>query len=398
MLRGTLAVCTFVFIAFLITKNFVQNTLTASTSPEIIPPYCDFTCAYQQFFENEMKEHGSPGAAVVLVKDTSIIFMKGFGEKEIGKKNWVDPHTVFRIGSLSKGFAAALAGIEAGKSTLDLDDKVVQYLPYFELSSSEQTQEVAVKHLLSHSSGLPYHTYTDLVENGRDVKTIAKEFKNVALIGKPGEIYAYQNAAYGLIEEILLETSGLPFQQLLEEKIFNPAHMADASVKFDDMISTENKALPHTYLTQEEAWQKTEISKKYYNLPSTGGINASISDMANWLKVLMGYHPEIMDKKTLDLIFEPFIESKNQYRYFREWSDVKQADYAMGWRVVNMDEDTIIYHGGYVNGYRSEIAFNRKEKIGICILFNAPAKMANYSISVFWEMYKKFKYLNKDSL
>jgi beta-lactamase class C len=61
----------------------------------------------------------------------------------------------------------------------------------------------------------------------------------------------------------------------------------------------------------------------------------------------------------------------------------------MGWRVLNFKEDTLIYHGGYVNGYRSEVAIHRKNKIAICVLVNSPGTLADISIPKFFELYSK---------
>ena len=157
-----------------------------------------FTAEYVQTFQTLLTQTKTPGAGLVIVKDTSILHLSGHGMKAAFSNDSVDINTVFRVGSLSKGFAAVLAGILVEKGALKWTDKVNQYIPEFVLKDSLQSERVNLIHLLSQSSGLPYHAYTNLVEAGLDVRQITRELKKVNLIAKEGEIYAYQNAAYSI--------------------------------------------------------------------------------------------------------------------------------------------------------------------------------------------------------
>ena len=61
----------------------------------------------------------------------------------------------------------------------------------------------------------------------------------------------------------------------------------------------------------------------------------------------------------------------------------------MGWRVLTFKNDTIEYHGGYVNGYRSEVAIDRKNKLAICILTNSAGDLPDQAIPKFFMQYSK---------
>ncbi len=383
----------FLGLYFFLDSGFPDQEPLAAMAPEdpIRAKYKDLIKTYDSFFTEEFQRTGTPGAAVVIVKDTTVLFAKGFGVKKLYTMDSIDVNTVFRTGSLSKGFASVLAGTLVEAGDFSWEDKVVDHLPFFALKSRQQSRNVKINHLLSHTTGLPYHAYTNLVESGKGIRSIAPYFREVDLIGKPGEIYAYQNAAFGLIEEIVLKTTARTFQRQMAERIFTPADMVQASTSYEEIVSNSNIALPHFYSRRKKKWRVGSISKKYYNLPSTGGINASILDMGNWLKVVMGHRPDIISEQTLDYIFQPFVRSNNRRRYFRKWNLLDEAHYGMGWRVLALGSDTVLYHGGYVNGYRSEISFDREEKIGICVLFNAPSEMASQCIPSFWDIYYAFE-------
>lgn len=338
---------------------------------------------YDHYFRNAMRETQAIGAAVAIVKDSQIVWLQGYGFRNASTKTPVTPHTVFRIGSLSKGFTGVLSGIMVQRGLLHWDDKVVQYIPAFHLKDKAQGNRVTLKHILSHTTGLPYHAYTNLIEEGFDLNTIVTDyFPQSPVCGKEGEFYAYQNAAFCLSGEMMEQVTGLSFAELIQKNIFTPAGMKDASVTFEAMESMPDKALPHTWTGA--SWVPQTIETCYYNAPEAGGVNASITDMAQWLKVLLGERPDIVASTTLDEVFTPVVKTGNERRIQRGWIDRDEASYALGWRVIEHQGDTIIYHGGFVNGYRGEIAFDRKKGIGICVLFNGQTPLANDCIEQFF--------------
>lgn len=338
---------------------------------------------FDQFFKSAMEGSRTPGAAVVIVKDTSILYMRGFGVKNSRVGDSVDVNTVFRIGSLSKGFAGVLSGMLVKDGYFAWNDRVKKHYPDFKLSTPDHTENATVTHLLSHTTGMPYHTYSDLVEHDWTLKNIAARLHRVRPAAPLGKLYNYQNAVFSLMEEVMLSTTKQTYPELVQERIFKPAGMKSASISYRDMIKTKDKSFPHDNLGG-----RMDISTKYYNTAAAGGINASIADMGKWLQVLLGNRPDIVSTTTLDRVFAPIITTSNERRVFPHWAPMRDAYYAMGWRVLDCGADTLIYHGGYVNGYRSELAFDRKEKIGICILFNNPSPIASSCVPSFFDMYR----------
>jgi beta-lactamase class C len=340
-------------------------------------------------YENDILElHATtktPGYSIVVVHDTTVIYQKGFGLRQVDRQDSVDIHTVFRLASVSKCFAPILTGLLVEEGVLSWDDPIVKYVPDFKLVSEENTRLLTIRHVLSHTTGLPYHTYTNMVEEGLDLKTMLGLLKDVKLIGKPGEVYSYQNVAYSLIAEVIQSATGKSYEQLMAEKIFKPLGMDDASMSYDAILMNTNVARPH--LLWRKGWRVTSINDTYYNVPPAGGINASISDMAEILKVLLGSKTEFIQPSTLEEIYKPAVKAQSKNRNFRKWISRSDSYYALGWRVLNFEKDTLLYHGGYVNGYRSELAINRRDKIGICVLSNGPGNLIDNSVPYFFKLY-----------
>jgi beta-lactamase class C len=318
--------------------------------------------------------------------------LKAYGVREAGTHDSLNVHSVFRLASVSKCFAPLLTGLLVQDSLLHWDDHVIDYVPDFELKSRENTEQLNLMHVLSHTTGLPYHTYTTLVEDGLDLHSMLGELKKVNVIAKPGEVYSYQNVAYSLIAEVVQSRTGKPYQMLMQEKVFQPLNMRDASMSYAAIMANENVAKPH--LHWGKGWKTTSISDTYYNVAPAGGVNASISDMAHWLSAMIGSKKNYIADKTLDRIFTPIVKAKTKNRYFRKWVGRSDSYYALGWRVLNFKNDTLLYHGGYVKGYRSEVAIDRRSKIGICVLSNGPGRLIDNSVPMFFNLF----YNQRDSI
>jgi beta-lactamase class C len=238
------------------------------------------------------------------------------------------------------------------------------------------------RHLLSHTTGLPYHAFTHLIERGYDTRKIwPSASRTRALSAREGECYSYQNAAFSVIEEVMEAATRQTYQELVREKIFAPAGMKNASCDYLSMVSNANKCLPH--FQTGFGFRADSISSLYYNSAAAG---ASMQVSRIWEP---GSDSCLVTKKisvadsTLDKVFEPVTGTGGERSVLHHWVRRNDAYYALGWRVLQHDSDTIIYHGGYVNGFRGEIAFNRQKDVGICVLMNASTELGAISVTNF---------------
>ncbi len=370
--------------------------------PEVAPepieaalpnPYTErMLSEYESEMLDMLKKTKTPALAIAIVQDSTTLFMKTYGVREVGKPDSIDEHTVFRLASVSKCFAPLVTGLLVEEGLLTWEDRVTQHLPDFRLASGKYTDSLLLTHVLSHTTGLPYHTYTTLVEDGLDLPSMIAELKNVDMIARPGELYSYQNVAYSIIGEVIRARTGKTYQQIMQEKVFDPLGMQDASMSYEAIMQNNNVAQPH--LHWRKGWTPTKILSTYYNVGPAGGVNASISDMAAWLKAMLGMRKNFVAAGTLDQIFTPVVKATSKNRYFRKWVGRSDSHYALGWRVLNFKSDTLLYHGGYVKGYRSEVAIDRRSRIGICVLSNGPGRLIDNSIPMF---FNKF-YNHRDSI
>ncbi len=373
-----------------------QATLFKFPQPE--PPEIHLTDLYKQrlvdsieaYFNKAVKQGQIVGASIAIVKCDSIIYSDGFGNRNTKLKDTVDQETIFRIGSVSKGFAGILTGIHVQEGLINWEDKIINHIPNFRLASKTETNNITLSHVLSHTAGLPYHSFTNLVEEGLSLTTIAGRFNEVLPLQKPGTIYNYQNAIFALSGEIIERVTGQPLKDVFQNKIFNPLKMQTASASYEALQESDNVAMPHQKVRY--GWRPMKINKKYYNAVAAGGINASAIDMGKWMKFLLGNNPDVLMPGTMEDVFKPIVQVGGRRNYYQRWPGYKASFYGLGWRVHKFKEAnteelaTVIHHGGGVNNYRSEIAIYPKDDLGICVLFNSPNKLAKDCIPKIYKM------------
>ncbi len=336
--------------------------------------------ALQSYFKNAIASGKIVGAGVSIVKDGAIIVSEGYGKRGAGSSARVDGETVFRLGSLSKGFAGVyMANLEHEKK-VNWEDKVMDYLPEFRFGDSINTNKINLSHILSHSTGAPYHSFTNLVEADLPLKTIAARFHEVTPVSEPGLQYSYQNALFALSGEIAQATTGQDLATGLYNRIFKPLGMCSVSTDYKTLSDRENVALPHA--KRKRGWRTLSLSNSYFNAIAAGGINASAHDMGKWMRFLLGHNPEVMGQSEFVRAFEPFIEIPGRNKYYHGWPGHKKSYYGFGWRIHKFSDEisqvkkTIWHHGGSVNNFRNEIAVYPEDDLGICVLFNSNSRLA----------------------
>ncbi len=349
----------------------------------------ELKAAIKTYFDTAIASGHIIGAGVSIVRGDSIVFSDGFGKRNISKNGDVDSQTMFRLGSLSKGFAGILAANLVNEGKLDWEDKVSEYVPEFQLGDRSNTDKITLANILSHTSGAPYHSYTNLVEAGLSLTDIAKRFKEVQPISDPGAVYSYQNALFALSEKMMYKATGQTITKSLENRFFNPLEMCSTTMNYESLAHKENVAIPHS--KRRNSWKPKKLRNNYYNAIAAGGISANAQDMAKWMRFLLGHNPEIMSKMALKKAFNPFIEIKGHSKYYQRWPGHVSSHYGFGWRIHKFVEDnssqekTIWHHGGSVNSFRNEIAVYPEGDMGICVLLNNNSKIAR---TVIPDLYK----------
>ena len=148
-------------------------------------------------YVGELREKsGVPGLAVAVVHADKVVYLKGFGVRELGKPDAVDPDTVFQLASVSKPLSATVIAGAVGDGTVGWDSKVADLDPAFRLSGDYVSGEVTIRELLCHRTGLPEHSGDVLEDLGYPRDEVLRRLRFQKPAGLFRSSYAYTNFAF----------------------------------------------------------------------------------------------------------------------------------------------------------------------------------------------------------
>ena len=352
--------------------------VAAESEPPIALGYPNFDSHFRQILDaGEV-----PGGAYAIVRDGRIVQAAGHGLRDANDSKTIDAETVFRVASVSKTFAAQLTGLLVREGKLHWDDPVYRFVPDFQLKNSRHTQTLQIQHLLSQSTGIVPNAYDNLLDANVKLIKILPKFRELSPVCQPGECYTYQNILFGLIDPVIEQATQQQYSDLIQQRLFNPLAMQQASIGQADFENAANRALPH--VKRQKRWMQTVIQPGYYQVSPAAGVNASVTDLGKWLIAQMGYHPDILPPEVTDELTRERVRTDRELRR-RGWRELlTDAHYGLGWRIYQLGDETIYLHSGWVKGYVADIAYSRKHRVGLVVLLNAESGHLNDITTEFW--------------
>jgi len=331
-----------------------------------------------------VSEKNLPGLAMAIVQDGQIISVKGYGVTDSQQGSPVMPYTVFRLASLSKGFAGTLSGQLVEEGAMSWDSPIINQLPAFKLQDFASGSTVTVRDVLSHRVGLRDHTFDSALAGDQPYALIAERLSDAPMSCSPGDCYGYQNIAFSLIGDMTFAATGDFYPHQVEKRIFSPLGMTNASYGLDGLMGSASWAKPH--IRGKGGWVPVAPNENFYRVPPAAGVNASIQDMAQWLRAQMGHRTDVISNEVLNDIHSKQVATPGEIRSSGWRAErLNSAYYGLGWRVMNYSGRNMIFHAGAVRGFRGMIAFLPDQDIGIVVLWNSESTMPTGLMPTFFD-------------
>jgi beta-lactamase class C len=345
------------------------TTLITSLPPERIKAATD---AYSHWLDVVAQRNEVAGLATAVVVDNKVAFERTIGYADVATQEPVTPTTVFRLASLSKAFATAVAGLLIDDGRFSWDTKLAGVLPFFQLKDAQASSAATVRDILGQRIGLPHNTYDQMLEGNVPYEELVRKLDEVTLTCNVGECYGYQNVAFSLIGDVIYAETGDFFYHQVDKRLFFPLGMTTASYGREALESSKSWAHPHRPHGAHE-WESFEPKEAYYRVAPAAGVNASLRDMEQWLIAQMGGRADVLPQPLLEALHAPGVPTPTEM-HGSPWRRARlmSASYALGWRVFNYAGETMIFHAGAVEGYRTMIAFLPKYRVGIVSMWNSP--------------------------
>jgi len=202
--------------------------------------------ALEQRIAADMGAVGAPGAAVAVINGAEVVYARGFGVTSVEDGAPVTPHTLFCIGSTTKALTATLIMRLVDAGTLDLDEPVTTYLPWFTFHKEPAAAgAVTLRRLLSFTAGLPAGGSEFGPPGDKEMERFVREvIQRYELVAPPGVVLLYSNTSLSLVGHIAEAVTGRPYRDLMRDLVFEPLAMRRST--FDRAVAlTYPLALPH---------------------------------------------------------------------------------------------------------------------------------------------------------
>ena len=276
-----------------------------------------------------------PGAAVAVVQDGQIVFMKAYGMADVAKGIANSPGTIFRLASVTKTFTAAavLQLVEAGK--LKLDDPLSKFVPDF-----PNADKIRISHLLSHTAGVPDFIPYD-------------ELKKRPLEFEPGSRINYSNNGYYLLGLVIEKVSGRPWDEYLRDHIFLPLGMKHSGCDRTEELPGRATG----YLAGAGGAYQPIGAQDGLGAHAGGGLYSTVEDMVLWAGGLAS--GKVLGKEMLERAATPGL-----------LTDGRRTAYGFGWMTANYRGLREVGHGGDITGFNTYFARYPDQQLTVIVLSN----------------------------
>lgn len=322
---------------------------------------------------NKYTEYGQFNGSVLVADHGKIIYKKGFGMANMEWEIPNTPDTKHRLGSITKQFTSMLIMQLVAEGKLDLQATISKYLPDY---SKVNGDKITIHQLLTHTSGTPnYTSFPDFFKKlSRDPYTpteMMKLYADSTLTFTPGERFAYSNSGYITLGAIIEKVTGKPYEEVLQENIFDPLKMNSTGFDHHNKILKKRAAGYEMNRSNLENAPYIDMSTPY----AAGSLYSTVEDLFLWDQAL--YTEKLLPKKYRDMLFEKYVSAFGQH-------------YGYGWSIGTMpignteDKKEIIGHGGGINGFNTLITRMPQDKSSIILLNNtgsAPLDKITIAIS-----------------
>ena len=344
--------------------------------------------------EEVLKAWQVPGAAVGIVKDGEVISGRGYGVLELGKEESVSADTLFPIASCTKSFTAAAVGMLVDEGKLAWDDKVISYLPDFELYDPWVAKEITIRDMLCHRSGLQRAVRLLVQGRGFDGEDYMRRMKYMKADKGFRAGFGYNNHHFVTAGRIIEVVSGTAWAQFMRERFFEPLEMSSTFACYEEMLraGVKNIASPHVNKNRDlipadlHALEEKEPSA-WVDLGANpaGSILSTLNDLLKWVNLLENrglYNGKrLLSEETLAEMTRPQMVIRPGESDMEVISAVCAPfdfqSYGLGWYTGCFRGDKMVFHPGQVYGFVSSVAFLPEKGIYGIVLMNTYHGMAH---------------------
>ena len=298
-------------------------------------------------------DRGAPGLSIFVLRGTDTLLLGGYGYANLEDSVPATPRSVFRIGSLTKQFTAAAVMQLVEEGRIALDDTIQRFLPSYQTHG----HHVAIRHLLTHTSGIPSYTSLDDhdVNRAMPADSLLAVFSKEPFDFAPGEEYRYSNSGYFLLGLILEQVTEQPYDHIVETRLAAPLRLTDTRYGFVEPIIPRRVA---GYEPDGDGFANAEYNAMTQPF-AAGGLCSTVLDLVTWTRAL--FAGDVVQPATLDAMTTP-----------ARLNDGSAIRYGYGLVIGDLEGHRRVWHGGSINGFTAALDHFPDDDLTVAILVNSP--------------------------
>lgn len=329
----------------------------------------EITSSLDSLFSNSIPSD-EPGGAILIMKGDQVIFNKSYGLADMETKTAITSQTLFNVGSISKTFVSNAILILQSQGKLSVEDAMDKYFPDFK--NKEIASKVKIKHLLTHTSGLPDNrqTKSDSVFylTAKDAENWYPVTQTDTLVFEPGTRYEYSNPAYNGLALIAEQVSKMKWQDFVQKNIFDPSGMTSSTITDGPHPET---GVAHAYLNRGGEW----IEKDYGEEPTfaaagNGGVWSSVEELAKYEHTLHNG----------TFLIDSIVDRSQSITPWSNWKDATEPFIGWSWFIDKTPDGLkTVGHTGSQGGFLCNYVTVPEKEILFVILCNTPRDVDGYT-------------------
>jgi CubicO group peptidase (beta-lactamase class C family) len=325
---------------------------------------------FDAYMEKVLKDWNAPAVGVGVVVGDKLVFAKGYGYRDYGKKLPFTPATVCPIASNSKLFTAVAAGLLVDEGKLTWDKPVRESVRSIEFYNDQLNNAVTLRDMLSHRTGITRHD-TIWYKSDFTRKELFERLKYLEPSQPMREIFLYNNMMYAGAGYIIELQSGKTWEEFVRDRIFKPLDMNSTVYTIADLKKQPDHGVPYTEKRDTSEIYEIPYYEETVGVAPAGAIISNIQDMSHWLIALMNDGKyggkQVLPADALKATLAPAIALPNAMGEARGYWELLNSVYGMGRFTASYRGHQIAYHGGDINGFHSQISLMPQDRIGVIV-------------------------------
>ncbi len=326
---------------------------------------------FDGYMERTMKDWDAPGLGIGIVVRDSLVWAKGYGYRDYGRKIPYTPTTTQPIASNSKLFTVMAAGMLVADGKLAWDEPIKRSVPNIRFFNDDLDREITLRDMLSHRTGVTRH---DLMwyESPFTRKELWDRLRYLEPSAPIRTTFLYNNLMYTAVGYAIEERSGKTWERFVQERLLDPLQMAHTTLTIEDNIKSPEHAVAYSEKRDSTVLFKQPFYTAERAIAPAGAINSSVQDLSHWLIALMNagrYHgAQVIPASAIQESLQPSLAMPNSGMQEFGWTELLNSAYGMGRWTASYRGHFFAYHGGDLPGFHSQVSTMPNDSIGVIVL------------------------------